>query len=79
MFILRLINFLPLKTITLLHSVFEYAYVTHTVYRVLYDVDSSSGILRSTANSIKFMLMFMITEMIPCFVNHYYVLFYSYT
>jgi len=37
---------------------------------VLGGVDSLSGIMRCTVNSIKFMFIFIIQEMIPCFVNH---------
>jgi len=68
--ILALINFLLPKTITLLYSVFAYTYVINTLYGVLDGLDSLSGIMRCTANSTKFMLIFMIQEMIPCFVNH---------
>jgi len=68
--ILALINFLLPKTITLLYSVFPYTYVINTLYGVLDGLDSLSGIMRCTANSTKFMLIFMIQEMIPCFVNH---------
>jgi len=40
------------------------------VYRVLYGVNNLPGIMRSTAKKITFILIFMITEMIPYFVNY---------